>query len=169
MQKGLLGALRVRANDGSTPPLAWFERRALGFDESPSTRASLSRAASRLHEMGLIERGLVPHRSKPSTNMHYRHARARIHPDDAREMWLQGERLHSVVRLAPTDADREDLEAALARWRDMSFRTQMFHKYSVWLFEPGDGVWPDDSAVIRLPPVAALDHVRQAISSHALP
>jgi len=119
--------------------------------------------------MGLIERGLISYRAKPSASTHYRHARGRLHPDDAREMWLQGERLHSVVRMTPTDADRTELQAALTRWRDMMVRSRLFHDYSRWLFNPGDGIWPEDAAVIELYPADGLSQVRQAISDHALP
>ena len=167
-QHRLLAALEAAADDGSAPPLAWFERRALGFETTSATRSSVSRAAVGLQRAGFIERGIVAFRSDPSTNLHYRHARVRLHPDDVRELWLQGERLHSVVRLTPTPADQEELEAALARWRDMPRSGRLWLEYAKWLFEPGEGIWPDDPAVIQLSTQGSLDEFRRAVSEHAL-
>lgn len=81
-------------------------------------------------------------------------------------MWLQGERLHLVVRLFPTADDRAELDAVLARWRELSIpkHRDLVHRYAGWLFEPGPGVWPDDPGVIPLPAEGSLDQVRVAIT-----
>ena len=168
MQRHLLEALAEISSAESAPPLAWFGRRALGFREESQTRSSISRAAVGLQRAGLLERGLVAHRSAPSKNSYYRHARSPLHPDDANDLWLQGERMHSVLRLTPSDEGRIELQSALARWGDMPRNGRLFQSYATWLFAPGPWIWPDDAGVILLPSSGSLSEYRLAVSDHAL-
>ena len=162
MQRRILGALETE-DALDAPPLAWFEPRALGFTGGRAQAASFSRAARRLHEMGLLERAAVWSLSEQSTNEYYRAARM-FDIDSV----AQGFRWHLVIRspstsasLAEYESTRANLMAMIARrHKKGSAGQKYFEKYSQWIYALVlDGVHARDDAV-PLPVGGSLDFVR---------
>ncbi|MFF9565682.1 hypothetical protein ACF1AJ_20205 [Leifsonia sp. NPDC014704] len=143
MQRSILSSLKALQED--TPPLFWYEKHALGVGTSASEGSSFRRAALSLEKLRLID-VLHAHRQSQRLSKYWRYrGNRRTDEDDT----YQGPRTLLLVRLPPTDEDREarlQVEESLARAL-RSRQSAWSTRYVSWYFEQPIGVWNDEFLV----------------------